>query len=146
MMADLTTGALTAIVEERLNTYQERRPPVPLSDGSFVWWSARDGWAPLYRYSSDGSLIARLTSGAWHVGSVVRTDPQTDQIFFVAHGREAGIDPTKLAAAQQLQRKASFYVDYVEAENSSGFHAPQEAARILGESINYSRQGQLALR
>ena len=27
-----------------------------------------------------------------------------------------------------------------------GFHAPQEAARILGESIDLSRQGQLALR
>ncbi|MGH7179214.1 MAG: ammonia-forming cytochrome c nitrite reductase subunit c552, partial [Tepidisphaeraceae bacterium] len=26
-------------------------------------------------------------------------------------------------------------------ENSMGFHAPQEAARILGESIDYSRQG-----
>jgi nitrite reductase (cytochrome c-552) len=31
-------------------------------------------------------------------------------------------------------------------ENSSGFHAPQEAARILGESIDFSRKGQNALR
>ncbi|MCZ6877272.1 MAG: ammonia-forming cytochrome c nitrite reductase subunit c552, partial [Acidobacteria bacterium] len=31
-------------------------------------------------------------------------------------------------------------------ENSMGFHAPQEAVRILGESINYSRQGQVVLR
>ena len=37
-------------------------------------------------------------------------------------------------------------LDFVEAENSTGFHAPQEAARILGESINFSRQGQNALR
>jgi len=34
----------------------------------------------------------------------------------------------------------------VEAENSTGFHAPQEAARILGEAINYARQGQIAVR
>jgi nitrite reductase (cytochrome c-552) len=34
----------------------------------------------------------------------------------------------------------------VEAENSTGFHAPQEAARILGESIDFSRQGQIAVR
>jgi nitrite reductase (cytochrome c-552) len=27
-----------------------------------------------------------------------------------------------------------------------GFHAPQEAARVLGEAIGFSRQGQLALR
>lgn len=49
-------------------------------------------------------------------------------------------------AAQKLQRRAQFYVDFVEAENSTGFHAPQEALRVLGESINYSRQGQLKLR
>ncbi len=48
--------------------------------------------------------------------------------------------------AQQFQRKAQFYLDFVEAENSSGFHAPQEALRILGQSINLSRRGQLALR
>lgn len=49
-------------------------------------------------------------------------------------------------AAQKLQRRAQFYLDFVEAENSTGFHAPQEALRVLGESINYSRQGQLKLR
>ena len=51
-----------------------------------------------------------------------------------------------MSAARNFQRKAQFYLDFVEAENSTGFHAPQEAARILGESINFSRQGQNALR
>jgi nitrite reductase (cytochrome c-552) len=37
-------------------------------------------------------------------------------------------------------------LDFVEAENSTGFHAPGEAQRILAEAIDYSRQGQLALR
>jgi len=49
-------------------------------------------------------------------------------------------------AAMKQQRHAQFYLDFVEAENSTGFHAPQEALRILGESIDMSRQGQLALR
>ena len=52
----------------------------------------------------------------------------------------------QLAMAQNFQRKAQFYLDFVEAENSTGFHAPQEAARILGESIDFSRKGQIALR
>jgi nitrite reductase (cytochrome c-552) len=51
-----------------------------------------------------------------------------------------------LAAAQNFQRQAQFYLDFVEAENSTGFHAPQEAARILGESIDFSRKGQIVLR
>ena len=38
------------------------------------------------------------------------------------------------------------YLDFIEAENSMGFHAPQEAARILGESIDFTRRGQKELR
>jgi nitrite reductase (cytochrome c-552) len=48
----------------------------------------------------------------------------------------------QVAAAEQ--RKAQWRLDFVAAENSTGFHAPAEAARILGESIDYSRQAQLA--
>jgi nitrite reductase (cytochrome c-552) len=58
----------------------------------------------------------------------------------------AGRSDAELAAARDFQRKAQFYLDFVEAENSTGFHAPQEAARILGESIDFSRQGQIAVR
>jgi nitrite reductase (cytochrome c-552) len=57
-----------------------------------------------------------------------------------------GKTDAELGKAQGLQRKAQFYLDFVEAENSTGFHAPQEAARILGESIDLARQGQLEVR
>ena len=60
--------------------------------------------------------------------------------------RAAGKSDAELATARYMQRRAQFYLDFVEAENSTGFHAPQEAARILGESLNYARQGQIALR
>jgi nitrite reductase (cytochrome c-552) len=55
-------------------------------------------------------------------------------------------DSEDLAVARDFQRKAQFYVDFIKAENSMGFHAPQESARILAESIDFSRQGQVALR
>ena len=60
--------------------------------------------------------------------------------------RAAGATGGGVAAAQTFQRQAQFLLDFVEAENSTGFHAPQEAARILGESIDFSRQGQVAIR
>ena len=60
--------------------------------------------------------------------------------------RAGGRGDHELAAAQEFQRRAQFLLDFVEAENSTGFHAPQEAARILGEAIDFARQGQLALR
>jgi nitrite reductase (cytochrome c-552) len=59
--------------------------------------------------------------------------------------RKAGADPAALQPALALQRKAQWRVDFVNAENSMGFHAPQEAARILGEAIDYARQGQISL-
>ena len=60
--------------------------------------------------------------------------------------REAGKTDAELAAARYLQRRAGFLLDFVEAENSTGFHAPQEAQRVLGEALDFARQGQLALR
>ncbi len=60
--------------------------------------------------------------------------------------QEAVRPQADLASARSFQRKAQFLLDFVEAENSTGFHAPQEAARILAESIDFSRKGQLALR
>jgi nitrite reductase (cytochrome c-552) len=43
----------------------------------------------------------------------------------------------------ELQRASQWRLDMVAAENSMGFHAPQEMARILAESIDLSRQAQL---
>jgi nitrite reductase (cytochrome c-552) len=60
--------------------------------------------------------------------------------------RRATATGPQIAAARQYQRKAQFWLDFIEAENSMGFHAPQEAARILAESINFSRLGQVSLR
>jgi nitrite reductase (cytochrome c-552) len=51
-------------------------------------------------------------------------------------------DP-KLKELGELQRAAQWRLDFVAAENSMGFHAPQELARILAESIDLSRQAQV---
>ncbi|MBW3625339.1 MAG: ammonia-forming cytochrome c nitrite reductase subunit c552, partial [Armatimonadetes bacterium] len=69
-----------------------------------------------------------------------------DLIKDIKAARTAGGNAANIAKAQDFQRKAQFYIDFVEAENSTGFHAPEEALRILGEAMNYARSGQLALR
>jgi nitrite reductase (cytochrome c-552) len=69
-----------------------------------------------------------------------------DLIKDLKTAKAAGKTDKDLSAPQTFQRKAQFYLDFVEAENSTGFHAPEEAARILGESIDFSRKGQVALR
>jgi nitrite reductase (cytochrome c-552) len=62
----------------------------------------------------------------------------------VAAAKAKGATPEQLAAALALQRRAQWRLDFIAAENSMGFHAPQEAARVLGEAIDHARQGQIA--
>jgi len=69
-----------------------------------------------------------------------------DLIGDIRRAKKRGYSAESLAPARSYQRQAQFYLDFIEAENSMGFHAPQEAVRILGESINFSRLGQVALR
>jgi nitrite reductase (cytochrome c-552) len=76
----------------------------------------------------------------------VAMDALMDLIGELKTAKEAGRSDADLAAARNFQRKAQFYLDFVEAENSTGFHAPGEAQRVMAESIDFSRKGQIALR
>lgn len=69
-----------------------------------------------------------------------------DLIQDLKAAREAGADDAQLADARDFQRKAQFLIDFIEAENSTGFHAPQETARIATLALDYCRKGQIALR
>ena len=60
----------------------------------------------------------------------------------IVEAQSAGASEDELKPIRDLQRKAMWRLDYISSENSKGFHADQEAVRILGESIDYSRQAQ----
>ena len=66
----------------------------------------------------------------------------TDMLDAIMLAKEAGAPEAQLEKMYELQRRAMWRLDYISSENSRGFHADQEAARILGESIDYSRQAQ----
>jgi nitrite reductase (cytochrome c-552) len=68
----------------------------------------------------------------------------TDMLDAIMEAKAAGATPEQLAPIYDLQRKAMWRLDFISSENSDGFHADQEAARILGESIDYSRQAEIA--
>jgi nitrite reductase (cytochrome c-552) len=65
------------------------------------------------------------------------------QAHLLSLWREAVERDPALTELGELQRAAQWRLDFVAAENSMGFHAPQELARILGEAIDLSRQAQL---
>jgi len=68
-----------------------------------------------------------------------------DMLDALKAAKAAGATDEQLAPARALHRKAQWRLDFVAAENSMGFHAPQETARILGEAIDYGRQAQLSV-
>ncbi len=69
----------------------------------------------------------------------------SELITAIALAKQDGVSGERIAKAQALQRAAQFRLDYVSAENSMGFHAPQESARILAESADMARQGLVVL-
>ena len=67
-----------------------------------------------------------------------------DLIDAIVVAQNSGANQDQLKEALELQRKAQWRLDFIAAENSMGFHAPQESARILGEAADLARQGQIS--
>jgi nitrite reductase (cytochrome c-552) len=66
-----------------------------------------------------------------------------DAIDAIKEARAEGATDADLEEAMQLHRAAQMRWDFVSSENSTGFHSPQEAARILAEAIDMARQAQM---
>lgn len=60
-----------------------------------------------------------------------------------AAAKSAKVDTAMLEEARQLHRSAQLRWDFIAAENSMGFHNPEEALRILGDATNLARQAQI---
>jgi nitrite reductase (cytochrome c-552) len=60
-----------------------------------------------------------------------------------AASKVTGVDADLLAAARDLHREAQLRWDFIAAENSMGFHNPEEALRILSIATDLARQAQL---
>ena len=93
-VADVNSGEVTVLVEERLNTYVEIRTPWLVNNGSeIIEWSERDGWAHLYLYDGSGNVKNQITKGPFHVQSIQAVDDRNRVIYFTANGREQNEDP-----------------------------------------------------
>jgi nitrite reductase (cytochrome c-552) len=53
------------------------------------------------------------------------------------------VDQELLNQARKLHREAQYMWDFVSAENSTGFHNPEYALKILADSTNRARQAQM---
>lgn len=94
---------------------------------------------------SEEELAARVSVIQDNTAELLRLAEEAllDAIAAIKTAREAGASDEALADALYLHRRASLRWDFVSSENSTGFHSPQEAARILAASIDFARQAQL---
>jgi nitrite reductase (cytochrome c-552) len=95
---------------------------------------------------SEAEILARVAAIQDRTNTLLNRSAAalTDMLDAVAEVKRGGATDAQLAQVLALHRKAQWRLDFVAAENSMGFHAPQESARILAEAIDYARQGQLA--
>jgi nitrite reductase (cytochrome c-552) len=73
-------------------------------------------------------------------------DALMELIADIKAARDGGAPDAELKPAWEAQRRGQFYLDMMESENSTGFHAPQESMRVLVEAMDAFRKGQVAIR
>ncbi|AXT19762.1 S9 family peptidase [Flavobacteriaceae bacterium AU392] len=93
-VADINTGEVKVLIEERFNTYIESRPLVLFNNETeMLHWAERDGWAHFYLYDSNGNLKNQITKGSYHVSSFVGVNEKARTLFFNANGVPSDQDP-----------------------------------------------------
>lgn len=92
--ANTSTGEVTIIIEERLNTYVETGDLGLVNKGKeYIHWSERDGWGHFYLCDESGKIKNQITSGPFHTESIEGIDEKNRILYFRANGRENGEDP-----------------------------------------------------
>ncbi|HKV23625.1 MAG TPA: DPP IV N-terminal domain-containing protein [Candidatus Acidoferrum sp.] len=92
-----STGSQHSILEEDAKTYidpGESRIELVNDGAELLLTSERDGWNHIYLYNGKtGALENQVTKGPWPVRNIVHVDEKNRQIYFLAGGREKGVDP-----------------------------------------------------
>ena len=99
-----------------------------------------------HRWSEDElrSRVETIQDRTFEVRNVAM-DALLALIADVTMAKAAGATDVDLQTARRHQRRGQFLLDFIEAENSMGFHAGQEAVRVLALAIDELRRGQTSL-
>ncbi|MEC8175767.1 MAG: prolyl oligopeptidase family serine peptidase [Bacteroidota bacterium] len=94
-VADINSGEVQVLIEDKTNTYFYETKPVYLikNETQMIHWSERDGWGHYYRYDINGNLLNRITKGSFHSDNINYVDEKTNTMYFTAHGVDNSIDP-----------------------------------------------------
>ncbi|HYK82636.1 MAG TPA: S9 family peptidase [Gemmatimonadales bacterium] len=83
VLADVRTGASRVVMTDRDSAWVEAHEPQWIDGGrQFLFQSERDGYAQVYLFNRDGSLVRRVTPGGWDVLALYGTDEQARVLYF----------------------------------------------------------------
>lgn len=87
--------------------------------------------------------VAQIQNQVWEIMAATE-DAIVEAIATIESAAgTTGVDETQLTEARRLHREAQLRWDFIAAENSMGFHNPEEALRILANATNLARQAQI---
>lgn len=94
---DVDSDSTKTIISERERTYVEYRAPFLIGGGKqILHWSERNGWANIYLYNSDGTLVRNLTEGAFHVEDILGVNEKDGYILLSACGVNKDENPYQM--------------------------------------------------
>ena len=138
------------VIAERMNTYVEGRSLRLIGGGKqLIHWSERNGWANLYLYNADGSLVRNLTEGAFHVDDIVSVNEKEGYVLFSACGKEKGENPYQMhtyrvslqGGDMKLLDMADMNVEAIGSEDGKYFIANYSRVDCKPESALYDANG-----
>ena len=142
---DLTLDTTKMLVHEEMNTSIESKQIRLVNNGKqFIQWSERTGWAMLYLYNADGTLVNPITNGAYHVEDVVAVNEKEKKVYFTAcgynkeenpyymHLYSVNFDGSGLKQIDESDMNISFYSA---ADNGEAFAVC--ASRVDTTPVNY---------
>jgi len=122
-----TGDFIKTLFEEKSDKYVEPlHGPIFFTKGrsEFLWFSKRDGFNHLYRYSLDGELIEKLTDGKFDISSFEGFDETEENVFYIAVDEEFPLQ--QLIYGINIQSK-----EVIKLSSSDGMHqmilAPDKA-------------------
>lgn len=83
MLADVRTGASRVIMTDADSAWLDAHQPRWVNGGAqFLFLSERDGYAQVYLFNRDGSLVRRVTPGGWDVLELYGADEAKKVVYF----------------------------------------------------------------
>jgi dipeptidyl-peptidase-4 len=87
-LGDPVSGRVRRVLRETTRAWVNvNGSPKWLKDGSFLWFSERDGFKHLYHYRVDGTQVRQITSEPWDVRNLAAVDEQRGVLYFESGAR-----------------------------------------------------------